>query len=914
MNQVLKSLEDITTGYSIFEKDQVLTHEQLNSVADYFDDQTRLTRVKLLGVGIVCGLRVSVQGSNITVTKGAGTTTDGDLLYLATDTVFNRFKLYDESNPVYGPFYVEESMMKVYQLVPQGTTDPRATALSSFAGDTGSSLNNMVAVLLMEGYVKDEDLCSGTDCDNLGKDFVNTIKLLLVDKASIGPLKKTIPTPSDAALLLSEIVADRTLFSSSFTSPAQLATAYRTACNSIHGKLSAELPKFYPNCSSFLRDMFASDPAAGWIAKLNGFSTTFAGTDSGIQYYYDFLKDVVETWNHFRELLFGETTWRCPDTDAFSKHLLLGNIVPGVDADENRTGFYPSPLTSRSTEHLSYARFLAQKINTLIQTFQTSPAAMGIRVTPSLFEDRHLDERAIPFYYQVNDSNPISKAWNYWLHERDMDAWNYSYNASMYGAQGGASHPLTSQIGGFSFFRIEGHLGLNVSTATTDLKNLISANNLPFTVRSVLLGADKTKVVKPPIRYGDLHRFHYLLRQDASHQLGDAVQFSGTFKQQVDDAVAAGTVTNAPDDNDGVPVKDLVAEKHATVTTKAQAAQGKLNLGYLQYQGVAASSKTDLGDTMKASGEFKAGISKVVKTDFTTPFDSLIGNSHILWLDWLDDIIKQKEDKADEKLLFSKFVTEHPGIEHFGGVTRGGTFVLVYDTGNNIVADFMLPYSCCETEEEEPDEPQLTKPGWKPGSIVTGGIKVNPSLDKFVGGKLDNFKQKEIDPQINIQKGYFDVLKESWTTMTGVLGNMKLGGGEMTGGGITKGPRAYGDRLLQASVEEAKAKQQRVTVLQEKANDPNLTQEERDNYALQAKGAEADLANTIHETVKYVADSGADVSTGSDGYHAMLEMSDSAGAIKDNAAKETLKTGLTDVQTRAGAGTLNVMIGNMTRF
>jgi hypothetical protein len=177
MNQVTKSLEEITTRYSIFEKDQVLTHDQLNSVASYFDDQTRLTRIKLLGVGIICGLRVSMQSGNVILTKGVGVSTDGDLLY-ATDTVFDRFKIYDESNPVYGPFYVNNNIIKLFELVPQGTTDTRATALSSFGTQPGKSLSQMAALLFMEGYVKDEDLCTGSDCDNLGKDCVNTMKLL----------------------------------------------------------------------------------------------------------------------------------------------------------------------------------------------------------------------------------------------------------------------------------------------------------------------------------------------------------------------------------------------------------------------------------------------------------------------------------------------------------------------------------------------------------------------------------------------------------------------------------------------------------------------------------------------------------------------------------------------------------------
>jgi hypothetical protein len=909
MSQVIKSLEEITTGYSVFEKDQVLTHDQLNSVADYFDDQTRLTRVKLLGVGILCGLRVAVQGSNVKITKGAGVTTDGDLLYFGADTVFNRFKLYDESNPVYGPLYVNNSMIKVYELVPQGATDPLATALSSFAANTGSSLNNMVAVLFMEGYVKDDDLCSGTDCDNLGKDFVNTTKLLLVDKASTGSLKKAIPTPSQAALALGEIVVDRPLFTSSITSPTQLGTVYRTACNSIQGKLAAEFPKLFPNCSPFLGEVFASDPSTGWISKLNTFNTTFAGSDSGIQYYYDFLKDLSETWNHFRELLSGETTWCCPDPDSFPKHLLLGNVVPGANPDENRTGLYPSPLTSRTTGQLDHARLLARKLNTLIQTFQTAPVASGIRVTPSAFEDRHTDERAIPFYYHVNNTNPVHKSWNFQLHERGMDAWNYSYNAAAYGAQGGAAHPLTSQLGRFSFFRVEGHLGQNVSTATATLKNLIAANNLPFTVRSVLLGTDKTKVIKPPIRYDDLHRFHYLLRQDAYYQLGDAVQFSGKFKQQVDNAVVAGTVTNDPADNDGIAVKDLAAEKHATVTTKASSAQNKLNRSYSLYQ-ADTSWQADLGDTMKAGGEFKAGISKVVKTDFTTPFDSVIGSSHLLWLDWLDEIISQKDDQADDKLLFSNFVTEHPGIEHFAGVTRGGTFVLVYDTSNNVIADFMLPYSCCDETKEQPDEPVLTKPAWKPSWIIDNGIKINQSLDKYVNLKLDDFTATVIDPKINVQQDYFDFFKESWTTMTDVFGNMTLGGGAVSAGAVTK----YNDPLLQASVDQTKAIQKKARLLQQKANDTRLPLETRNIYAQQAKATEASLAQTIQDTVKYVADSGTNMSAGTDAYKAMVEMSGSIGAITDAGTKETLKTGLTGIQGTADAGTFNVMLGNMIQF
>ena len=260
-------------------------------------------------------------------------------------------------------------------------------------------------------------------------------------------------------------------------------------------------------------------------------------------------------------------------------------MVPGANLNEDRIGFYPSPIASRTVEQLSYAKFLARKLDTMIQTFQLPSSASAIRITPSQFEDCRQDERAIPYYYQVNSTNPIQKSWNYRLHLQGMDAWNYSYNAAAYGAQGGAANPLTSQIGRFSFLRIEGHLGQNVSTVTNTIENEIQARNLPFTVHSVLLGADKTKIVKKPgAHYTDLHRLHHVLRQDVFYQLEDVSQFSEGFKKQVDDAVKEGIVTNSPDDNDGAAVKDIAAEKHFKVTTKAASARAKLDRSYSQVQ------------------------------------------------------------------------------------------------------------------------------------------------------------------------------------------------------------------------------------------------------------------------------------------------------------------------------------------
>jgi hypothetical protein len=533
----------------------------------------------------------------------------------------------------------------------------------------------------------------------------------------------------------------------------------------------------------------------------------------------------------------------------------------------------------------------------LIQTYQTSPSVAGIRVTPSFFEDRHLDERAIPFYYQITDPNPVSKAWNYELHRRGMDAWNYSYNAALYGAQGGAASPLTSQIGRFPFFRVEGHIGQDATTALNAIQTEIASKNLPFTVRSVLLGSDKTKIVsKPPIRYSDLHRFHYLLRQDASNQLGDVAQFSGAFKQQVENAVTSGDVSNSPDDNDGIAVNDFVAQKNAAVTAKSASAQGKLNMPYLAYK-ADLSWKSDVGDTMQAASEFKSGLTKVAKTNFTTPFDSLIGNTHTVWIDWLDNIIQQKDDQADDKLLFSKFVTEHPGIEHFAGAPRGGTFLLVYDTSNKVVADFALDYVCCDETESQPDEPTLTKPTWKPGSVITSGVKINPSLDKFVTTKLNVFSTEKIDPKINIQAGLIDKTFSLFGTIAG--GSMIKSAGVLAGSEVAH-------PYLSAQLTELNAQKDQIDILNKQIASPDTPDSDRAIAQATVEAKQEDFAKKTSDVANLLATAKEGEISPADQEVALNTLSLGASQLTTTEARTTAKTAID----QATAKTTNVALQN----
>jgi hypothetical protein len=892
MSSVFKSLDSVTTGYSRFEKDQVLTHDQLNSISDYFDDQIRLSRVALLGVGIACGLRVSIQDDSVRVTKGFGMTTDGDLLSLPSDVVFHKFKPYDESNPRYGPFFDSNNQMVDVQQLVADDSDPLARPLSAFNSEVGSPLKQRVVIALMESFRKDRDLCTGTDCDNLGADHVCHLKLLLVDRGSLGSLEPTLPlTPHDASAILGEVVADRPKITPSVDTEPELANVYRNAGSAILQKLMRELKKLFPACQAFLgKQVFADNPFGVWQASLKQLrEVEFSDNNhQNTQYFYDFLKDLTETYNAFRESLFGDKTWCLPGTGHFPKHLLLGLLNSPA---EHRTDLYPSPLVSPTSKQLERARFLARKLDSQIAGFKLPPASGNVldslRVTPSRFEDSPLEDRAIPFYYNVPADAAIHTLWNGRLHERGMVTHNYSYHAESYSAPAFVQNPFTSQIGRFDFFRIEGHLGLQVDDVVKALDNLTRKHQLPFCVRTVLLGANRRRVRRKR-GYTDLHRFHYLLRQDLIHQLDDNERFSETFQGQLKRAIEKHDVVD--DDRTGVPYSQVADQKVVEIKNKAAKVRAKAALSYSAFsQDVDASWTAELNDVMQAAGEFKQGLGKVIATQFTTPFDAIISNTHIRWLEWLGKIIQENDEQKDERQLLKSFLQEHPGLEHFAGVVRGGTFVIVYNDQGRVVADFMLPYYAPELQEDEPKELPLPRPKVIPNFVLDKGVEVLPSREKYFTDELQIFREsfnKQVDERIDVQNRVFTVFKDS----VSMMGDVYKG---KTPGEVTV--KTDRESLIDALVNEASSKQRMVDVLRNAATKPNLPNETQARLRKQLERTENELAGTVITTVEEVAARGLAVTPGSEAYDAVINVSHRIGAISDADVKRKLKRRLNQI-------------------
>lgn len=923
------SLESLATEYSVFEPDQVLTEAQLNTLSRYFDDQDRLTRVELLGVGIVGGLNVVRSGNKVVVGKGVGITTDGDLMLLGADTTYDCIKPYDETAPVYKPFYDGSKMMTLFELVKEGESDVRKQAMSTLPG----TLNDYAVIFYMESYEQDHDLCSGTDCDNLGLSAVNTPRLLLVGKSDAEKLLKPLTTASAAAAQLPYIAADRLKLSSSIDSTGKLASAYLTTCNNINTKLKNTLNSLNALLPGLLIEQFGSNPISGWIAKLNSLNTPFADAGNvakpGIQYYYSFLKDLAETWNALRDQLFANDSVLCPDLSAFPKHLMLG----ALNAPQTlRTGLYPSPLTSDSRIAREHVRFLVSKLHVLFNTITfpiplptvVPPRKTPLRITPSRDERASLEERAIPFYYIDGSGFHIQPFWNYALSANQSAERTTAFRWADYAGKA-APDWYATQIGHHDFFRIEGHQGRNVLDALGDLKALIEDNNLPFIVRTVLLHNDKKKIVVRPPRYRDLHRIHYMLRKEVAAQLDYGKAFSDKFSK---DLIAAAGKT-IPATLGSKSVTTYATEQNSKVANAVNKASPAVSQKkYSSYRQTMGSQngnwKADYKEAVDAAGNYKREVGDVLRTDFSTPFDTMVISNQSAWLNWLDIIIDKHEDREDDKLLLPAFFKQHPGISHCGGVTRGGTFVLVYDDSANVVADFMLPYYAPELGEAEPDdEPDLPYPDFRlPDDIIDKGFTLIEPPDirwqKDLGDWYDKIKG-EWKMDLDVQTNYMDFFTHNIETIGDIFD--KFGGGKVTGIGNVSYPSTdmlpnTGDPMMDSLLGLVKGGRRQLEQVMEVLTNKSLPEMQRAQAERALEDMQTTLATNINIAAGYMVKAGIDISAGQPAAGAVTILSDGMRSLTSGKAKSELKNNLN--KTIVGAPTaqqapLNAMM-NMGGF
>ena len=479
--------------YPHFVADQVLTANHLNELFNYLDDQERLTRNHLIGIGIVCGLELSCSNTQIIISKGCGVTSDGFLIIQDAAATYTHYRNYTISNDLktttpYNQFIPPASLQLLTGVTDAGTDKPLA----------GASINRQdyAVVLLLEKKTIDLKNCTTNDCDDKGEKVELNLKPLLVLKSKLSsfayfgyetkkmnlpevPLKRfNVPfqqliTPSDILSSFLTIADNTTL------------QAIQVAYSGAYDAFKIILPD---NSNPFqnLHNVIS--------AKINNIKNN---NPVYIQYCYDFIDDLIKAYAEFHEKGMDVITECCPDEAAFRYHLMLGDSNQSTAAGNSsyRQGFIYSPIFNGQKDKAKEVQMMFKRMKLLVSDFAGTDLkkfmAKGIRITPSRWGREVLSERAIPYHYEPNN---LYNVWNYTLTKRGKSTRNLSYHSDTYNAPADIKNALKYDIEPYNFFRIEGHIGTKYELAFPELIKQKKQHNLPIDIIALNMRTDEGNI------------------------------------------------------------------------------------------------------------------------------------------------------------------------------------------------------------------------------------------------------------------------------------------------------------------------------------------------------------------------------------------------------------------------------------
>lgn len=82
--------------YPIFSSGEVLTKDLLENIANYSDEQGRITRSQFLGYGIISGLNYKFENNFLTISPGVALTASGNIICIGSETVYKYMEKMDD--------------------------------------------------------------------------------------------------------------------------------------------------------------------------------------------------------------------------------------------------------------------------------------------------------------------------------------------------------------------------------------------------------------------------------------------------------------------------------------------------------------------------------------------------------------------------------------------------------------------------------------------------------------------------------------------------------------------------------------------------------------------------------------------------------------------------------------------------
>lgn len=513
----MNKLLEITPHYRSFVDDQVLTSGQLNEFINYFEDQDRLSRVCLTGVGIACGftIEMNTQETEISISQGCGITTDGDLLKLQKDiedskdksitleqVTYSHFRIFEDENANYEHFLTDGDSIPLWELVADENASGEGVGLLS-----NLELSDKVALLYLESFPKKSTICNTTNCDNQGQPNIQNLRVLLANKSDVEEIVNghdsiyTKHNVYEAMTNLPQTAVQKVVLhaglggTNNISSYAAIASVFKTAITTTKDRLHSAYSDLFEGFGELLSiPNGTQNTVLNQIDNLDDSEINF-----GMQYRYDLVRDVSDTFNEIANLLLKLKTECCPDIAAFPKHLLLGCLSPSEAYPELRHEFYHSPINNNYNAYLQQAKNLMQRVAVLLDNFNLGSGnnSDGEGETAPLFDPAitpskscgTLGGKAIPFYYHVNDE--LLNVWDFFKTENYKQRYNTSFHRNNLAPNSWVQTPLQFELDCHDFYRIEGYLGLEGLETRDRITEERDSFGLDFDCRIYDLETDK---------------------------------------------------------------------------------------------------------------------------------------------------------------------------------------------------------------------------------------------------------------------------------------------------------------------------------------------------------------------------------------------------------------------------------------
>lgn len=478
-----------TNKYPYYEKDQVLSAQNLNDMTNFLEHQDLLTRRLLIGTGIACGLDYTHQDGVVTIYAGNGVTSMGYIIDFCTTKEYSKVRDYTlPDKPKYQPFYNKSTKpFQLWELCDKETVE--GDNLGTLTGKGEKFFRDKVIVLFLEIDHVDLKNCIEGDCDDKGSEFVFKVVPLLIGVQDLmlyfskdGDTLEDLNSAILAKYSIKEINCPRfDVLANRLTTHEQIGQSFRDNINLV----VPQIEKTIALMQLLYSEKFGQSNSLPEAWKLFKKQLEKAKSDSeSVQQAYDYICTLASALNQFVEEAAEWMVSCCPDIDLFPQHLALGEIAElGNEVPKLfRNYFVYAPTSPLAHEKQGAVKFYFERVLGMLNYYRFGTEDQ-VKIVPSVYGRENLSNKAIPFYLQSNEKTNWNwlKKWNY--KRSDYGRWKkntYYYNVP--------ETFLDLDVEPYSFFRVEGHIGKNYMDAISNIQKEIDAYRVPIKLVALSTG------------------------------------------------------------------------------------------------------------------------------------------------------------------------------------------------------------------------------------------------------------------------------------------------------------------------------------------------------------------------------------------------------------------------------------------